>query len=85
MLLDLNKLHGARDHFERTFQPDAFDPQDDEYRVAAPVEVSLDVQKLDGEAFGVAGRATTKLEVGCSRCLEPFQFPVDAAFDLRYV
>jgi hypothetical protein len=28
MLLDLNKLHGQREHFERTFPPSAFEPQD---------------------------------------------------------
>ena len=85
MLLDLSKLRGARDHFDRTFQPSAFDPQDDEYRVAGPVEVSLDVQKLGDEAFSVAGRVKTRLEMDCSRCLEPFEVPVDATFDLRYV
>jgi uncharacterized protein len=85
MLLDLNKLNGPRGHFDRVFQPSAFDPQDDEYRVIAPVEVSLDVEKRGGDAFGVTGRATTTLEVDCSRCLEPFQLPVEAAFDLLYV
>ena len=85
MLLDLNKLHGAREHFERTFPPSAFDPQDSEYRVAAPVELSLDVQKLGSEAFAVSGRARTRLEVECSRCVEPFEVPIDTTFDLRYV
>jgi uncharacterized protein len=85
MLLDLNKLHGAHEHVERTFQPSAFDPQDSEYRVAAPVDLVLDVHKLGGGAFGVAGRVRAQLEVVCSRCLEPFEVPVDAAFDLRYV
>ena len=85
MLFDLNKLHGAREHVERSFQPSAFDPQDEEYRVAAPVELVLDVQKLGEDAYGVAGTATTQLEVNCSRCLEPFTVPVQASFDLRYV
>jgi uncharacterized protein len=85
MLLDLNKLHGPRGHFERTFQPSAFDPQDDEYRVAAPVEVSLDIRKLGDDVFGVTGHVSTTLQVECSRCVEPFGVPVDASFDLRYV
>jgi uncharacterized protein len=85
MLLDLSKLRGAREHFDRTFPPSAFDPQDDEYRVVAPVELSLDIEKLGEEAFGVKGRAVTRLEVTCSRCIEPFEVPVTAAFDLRYV
>ena len=85
MLFDLNKLHGQREHVERTFPPSAFDPQDDEYRVAAPVELEMDVQKADAKAFAVSGHARTRLAVDCGRCLEPFDVPVDARFDLRYV
>src|SRR3954453_9742611 len=85
MLLDLNKLHGAHEHVERTFAPAAFDPQDRDYEVAAPVQLVLDVQPLGGEAFRVAGRVTARVQVVCSRCLEPFEVPVDAPFDLRYV
>lgn len=84
MLLDLSKIRGTRDHVERTFQPSAFAP-DDEYRVSAPVELSLDVERARGDVFRVTGRATTRLELACGRCLEPFEVPVDAAFDLRYV
>ena len=85
MLLDLNKLRGARDHFERTFAPAAFDPPDTEYRVAGPVELAMDVHKLGDDAFAVSGRVTTQLEVDCSRCIEAFRVPVDAQFDLRYL
>jgi uncharacterized protein len=38
----------------------------------------------DGERFRLAGRVSTTLELPCSRCVEPFATPVDAAFDLRY-
>ena len=85
MLLDLNKLRGQREHFERRFEPAAFDPQDSEFRVSAPADLTVDVQKLGSESFGVAGQVTTRLELECSRCVEPFDVPVDASFDLRYV
>jgi uncharacterized protein len=85
MLLDLNRLHGQRQHFERRFEPSAFDPQDEDYRVATPVELSMDVEKAGKDAFRVTGRASTKLELQCSRCLEGFQLPVDASFELHYV
>ena len=85
MLLDLNRLQGARDHVERTFAPSAFDPPDDEYRVVAPVELSMDVQKSGGDVYNVGGRVRTRLELTCSRCVEPFDVPVDAEFDLRYI
>ena len=85
MLLDLSKLHGQREHFERTFQPSLFEPQDEEYRVATPVELSMDIEKAGGDAYRVSGRAVTRLEMPCSRCIEPFEVPVDARFELQYV
>jgi uncharacterized protein len=85
MLLDLTRLHGAREHFERRLQPSAFDPQDEDYRVAAPVEVAMDVAKGSGESFDVTGQVRARLEMECSRCLEPFEIPVDATFELRYL
>jgi uncharacterized protein len=85
MLLDLSRLHGAREHFERVLQPTAFDPQDEDYRVAAPVELSMDVAKARGDSFDVTGRLQTRLELACSRCLETFEIPVDATFELRYL
>lgn len=85
MLLDLNKLHGASERVERTIPLSAFAPDDPDYRVAAPVDLVMTVEKAGGDAFRVAGRAQTRLELECGRCLEPFEMPFDAAFDLRYV
>jgi DUF177 domain-containing protein len=85
MLLDLNKLHGPREHVERTMPPSSFGPPDPDYRVAAPVELTMDVEKAGDGAFAVKGRLTTTLELSCSRCLDQFEVPVDAAFELRYV
>jgi uncharacterized protein len=85
MLLDLNKLHSAAEHVERTLQPVAFDPPDELYRVATPVELSMDVEKTAADAFRVTGQVRTGLQLDCSRCVEPFEIPIEAAFDLRYV
>ena len=85
MLLDLNKLHGQREHVERALPASAFEPADPDYTVAAPVELSLDVAKAGADAFTVTGRAATRLELSCSRCIEPFEIPIDASFELRYV
>lgn len=85
MLLDLNKLHGTREHVERTLRPSAFEPPDPDYNIVAPVELSMDVARADADAFTVTGRATTRLELNCSRCVEPFDIPIDASFELRYV
>lgn len=92
MLLDLNKLQG-REHVDRTLPPSAFEPPDDDYRVVAPVALSMDVEKGSGggagpavgQAFLVVGHASTTLQLDCGRCVEPFEMPVHATFDLRYV
>jgi uncharacterized protein len=85
MLLDLNKLHGPREHVERTMPSSAFDPPDPDYRVAAPVQLAIDVERVGDAAFAVRGTVRTTLELACSRCLDPFEVPVDASFELRYV
>jgi len=85
MFLELNQLRGAREHFERRFEPAEFDPQDEDYRVAAPVDLSMDIEKVGTDAFRVKGRAATKVELQCSRCLENFEMPLDTSFELRYV
>jgi len=85
MLLDLNRLHGPREHVERTVQPSDLGPADPDYVVAAPVELVMDVAKIGPDAFEAVGRVKTRLELACGRCLEPYDLPVDAAFELRYV
>ena len=75
------------EHLERTFQASDFAAAigpDEEYTVAAPVHLVMDVHK-DGEAYRVTGRVTTRLRLECGRCLEPFESPVDSPFELRYV
>src|SRR5215203_1971639 len=80
MFLELNQLRGAREHFERRFEPAEFDPQDEDYRVAAPVDLSMDIEKVGTDAFRVKGRAATKVELQCSRCLENFEMPLVTSF-----
>ena len=75
------------EHVDRTFQPSEFAASvgaDEEYTVAAPVHLVMDVHK-DGEAYRVTGRVETRLQLECGRCLEPFEIPVDSPFELRYV
>jgi DUF177 domain-containing protein len=89
MQYDLSQLgrHGQADeHLDRTFEASAFDTpgQSEEYRIAAPVHLLLDIHK-DRDAVKVTGRVETRLGLECGRCLEPFQIPVDSVFELHYV
>ncbi len=92
MHFDLRQLgrHGGAlrdEHVDRTFDPSAFDApgeRDDAYRVVAPVHLVMDIHK-DRDTYRVAGRVETRLQLECGRCLDPFEVPVDSAFELRYV
>jgi uncharacterized protein len=89
MQFDLRHLarQGGDEHLDRTFPPAQFDtPEaaDEDYEVAAPVHLVLDVHK-DRDTYRVTGRVETRLRLECGRCLEPFDIAVDSAFELRYV
>jgi uncharacterized protein len=83
MRLDLSKIRTARERYEKVYPPEAFAPDQDTFRIVAPVALAFDIDK-DKQQFRLAGTVKTTLELPCSRCLEPFTWPVDAAFDLRY-
>lgn len=86
MLLNLRTIGGVRahEHVVRTYPPSAFDADEGAFAVREPVELAFDLDK-DGERYHLVGRVATTLELTCSRCLEPFRMPVDAAFDLQYL
>lgn len=84
MQLDLTRYRQPVNSFVRTFRPEEVEQTGDAYRVVAPVQVDLEIHK-DKDRFRLVGSARTELELACSRCLEPFQLPFDASFDLRYL
>jgi uncharacterized protein len=87
MLLDLSKIRTPHEHFAKTYQPEAFcrafSDDQESFRVMTAVSLAFDIAK-DKQQFQLSGRVQTMLELPCSRCVEPFTQPVDAAFDLRY-
>jgi len=84
MLLNLARIRVPHTEFEEVYAPELFHTGDDDvYRVAAPVTLRMDIDKT-GVRFRLTGRVTTVLQLPCSRCLEPFPWPVDATFDLIY-
>ena len=84
MLLDLRGFRGEIDQLQRTFEPAAFAIRNEDYRIVAPVRLTAQVSK-DAQKVRLTGRVQTTLETDCSRCLEPFQIPVDAPFDLMFL
>jgi uncharacterized protein len=84
MLLDLTRYRQPINHFAKELTPEEVGEEADAYRVVAPVRVEMDIHK-DKDRFRLEGTVQTVLELTCSRCLEPYRMPVDAAFDVRYL
>jgi uncharacterized protein len=81
--LNLAKIRDAHERFEQVYRPEQLTASDDSFKVAAPVNLAFDIHK-DKDQFRLVGSVRTTLELPCSRCLEPFTWPVDSSFDLRY-
>ena len=84
LLLDISQMRETRARVDRTFAPDVVPPDDDVYRLVAPVVLAADVQK-DRDQFRLAGAVKTAVELACSRCLERFQIPVNETFDVLFL
>ena len=89
MHLDLTHLgRRGHEHVDRTYEPAAFKASDadaEEYRVAGPVHLVMDVHRESADAFKVSGRVTTRLELECGRCLEPFEMGLDQDLELFFL
>ena len=83
LVLNLARIRTPHERFEEVYTPETFASDEDNFTVAAPVRLAFDVYK-DKDQFRLDGRVETLLELPCGRCLEPFRWPVDSVFDLRY-
>jgi uncharacterized protein len=84
MLLDLSQMPGSHDHVDRTYDPSVLERADDPYRVAAAVRLVVDIDRT-GVQYRLVGRAWTRLQLTCGRCLEGYDLPVDVPFDVLYM
>jgi uncharacterized protein len=83
LALNLAKIRDPQERFEQVYAPEQVAAPEDVFRLAAPVKLAFDIFK-DKDQFRLVGGVTTTLGLPCSRCLEPFTWPIDASFDLRY-
>lgn len=83
MLLDLSKVRTPREHYQKVYQPGRFAAGGEPFQVVAPAALEFELLK-DKRHFRVIGTVKTTLEMPCSRCLDAFELPIDAQFDLRY-
>jgi len=84
MIIDIDKLPKDGLKLVRNFDFPSFDLVEEEAVFLQPVHAELTVKRA-GEEILIKGRITTCLSFVCSRCLTPFEFPVDSAFDLVFL
>jgi len=83
LVLNLARIRTPHEHFEEVYPPETFAADGESFTVATPVKLAFDLYK-DKDQFRLDGRIETTIELPCSRCLEPFRWPVNSVFDLRY-
>jgi uncharacterized protein len=84
MILDLSRIRQAETVLDRQYQPADFDGRGNQFRVRGPIRLKGTVHK-DHARFRLVGDVSGVLELSCSRCLEAFDWPVEARFDVRYL
>ncbi len=83
MFIGIKELEQHKLTFREDFPPGTIDYRSREFRQAAPLRVDLEAT-LEGREINITGRLATRLELGCARCLEPVERPVEASFELVY-
>jgi len=84
MLIEVDKIPQEGLHIVRDFEFMSVDLVEEEAVFLEPAHVEADVNRLGDEVW-IRGQMKVRLSVVCSRCLQPFDFPLDLTFDLIYL
>ncbi len=85
MKIDIDRLPKEGLRVAKDFDFSSLDLVDENAVFLEPVHAEVFVKRLGEEDVHVQGQVATKLSFVCSRCLTPFEFPVDSRFDLVYL
>jgi uncharacterized protein len=84
MIIDVDKLPKEGLRISREFEFFSSDLVDEDAVFLEPVRAELTIKKIGEEIF-VKGKVATRLSFVCSRCLSPFEYPIDSRFDLVFL
>jgi uncharacterized protein len=84
MVIDIDRLPKDGLTVSRNFDFPSLELVDEEAVFLEPVQAEMTVRKVGDEVW-IKGRVVTRLSFVCSRCLAPFEVPVDSRFDLVYL
>ena len=84
MIVDVDRLPREGLKISKNFELLLDEIIEEDAVLLLPVHADISVKKVGEEVF-VKGKIKTLLSFVCSRCLVPFEFPVDSHFDLVYL
>lgn len=84
MLIEVDKIPQEGLHIVRDFEFLSVDLVEEDAVFLEPAHAEVIVNRL-GEEVWIKGQMNVRLSVICSRCLRPFEFPLDLTFDLIYL
>ena len=83
MFLDVKELAVRKARIQKTYPAGTIDFHSTEFRQLEPLEVRATAELVEGQ-IRISGNLHTRLELVCSRCLEPVAEEVSRDFDLFY-
>lgn len=84
MVINIDKIPKEGLNVSRDFDFLNIDLVEENAIFFSPTHAEVVVRRI-GEEIYIKGRLTARLSFICSRCLTPFEYPVDSSFDLVYL
>jgi uncharacterized protein len=84
MVIDVDRIPKDGLSVSRDFEFFNVDLVEENTVFLSPAHAEVIVRKF-GDEIWIKGRLTARLSFVCSRCLSPYDFPVDSTFDLVYL
>jgi uncharacterized protein len=84
MFIDIDRLPKEGLHVSRDFDFLGSDLVEEDAIFIEPARADVLVRKI-GEEILIKGRISARLSFVCSRCLMPFEFPIDSKFQIVYM
>ncbi len=84
MIIDIDKIPKEGLSISKDFEFLNIDLVEEDTIFLSPTHADVLIRKI-GDEIWIKGKMTARLSFVCSRCLSPFEFPIDSSFDLVYV
>ena len=84
MVIDIDRLPKDGLTLIRSFEFPSLELVEEEAAFLEPVQAEVTIRRV-GEEVWIKGRVKTGLSFVCSRCLTPYELPIDSRFDLVYL